>query len=92
MEVNKGLIYARLSGFGQTGPLQFAPGHDINYIAQAGVLDALRDDRGKPQPPVNLIADFAGGGMLLTTGIMAALYERTVSGQGMCVTVPSSRK
>ena len=79
---NEKLIYARLSGFGQSGPLKYAPGHDINYIAQGGVLHSLRDDRGKPTPPVNLVADFAGGGMLLSTGIIAALFERTNSGKG----------
>ena len=60
-----------------------APGHDINYIAQTGVLDALRDERGKPQPPVNLVADFAGGGLLLSNGILAALFERTKTGKGL---------
>ena len=60
-----------------------APGHDINYIAQTGVLNALRDERGKPQPPVNLVADFAGGGLLLSNGILAALFERTKSGKGL---------
>jgi alpha-methylacyl-CoA racemase len=82
LEINKKLIYARLSGFGQNGPLKFAPGHDINYIAQSGVLNSLRDDRGKPTPPINLVADFAGGGILLATGVIAALFERTSSHRG----------
>ena len=80
--MNPGLIFARLSGFGQTGPLSTLPGHDINYISQSGVLSALVDSAGKPTPPVNLVADFAGGGLLLTNGILAALLERNSSGLG----------
>ena len=82
MERNPELIFARLSGFGQNGPMSNLPGHDINYIAQSGVLSALVDGNGKPIPPINLVADFAGGGLLLTNGILAALFERTKSGQG----------
>jgi len=82
LERNPELIFARLSGFGQTGPMSDLPGHDINYIAQSGVLSALVDANGKPIPPINLVADFAGGGLLLTNGILAALFERTKSGQG----------
>jgi len=81
-KLNPSLIFARLSGFGQSGPMSSLPGHDINYISQSGVLSALVDSSGKPQPPVNLVADFAGGGLLLTNGILAALLERSSSGLG----------
>ena len=66
------------------------PGHDINYIAQSGVLSALVDANGKPIPPLHLVADFAGGGLLLTNGILAALFERTKSGRGQVLDLSMS--
>ena len=87
---NSALIYARLSGFGQTGPMSLLPGHDINYIAQSGVLSTLVDSNGVPTPPINLVADFAGGGLLLSNGIMAALVERGQSGQGQVLDLSMS--
>jgi len=90
MAKNSRLIFARLSGFGQNGPLSKAPGHDINYIAQSGVLDSFRDSNGRPTPPVNIAADFAGGGLLLSTGIMAALFERETSGKGQVLDLAMS--
>lgn len=82
---NPGLIYGRMTGWGQEGPLSHAAGHDINYIAVTGALDAIgRKDSG-PVPPLNLVGDFAGGSMFLIMGILAALYERQSSGKGQVI-------
>lgn len=76
------LIYARMTGYGQDGPLAMRAGHDINYIAMSGALEPIgRRDR-RPVPPLNLVGDFGGGGMLLTVGILAALHERGRSQRG----------
>jgi len=85
MEVNPALIYARLTGWGQSGPLARTAGHDINYIALSGALSLFRRKGEKPLPPCNLLGDFAGGGMLCTIGILLALLERATSGQGQVV-------
>lgn len=83
---NPRLIYARITGWGQHGPLSDVPGHDINYVALTGALDALRHgDQEPPAPPLNLLGDYGGGGMLLVTGILAALVERASSGRGQVV-------
>lgn len=82
---NPRLIYARLSGFGQSGPLKDRAGHDINYVALSGVLSMLGQSNEKPVPPVNFMADFAGGGLLCGFGILAALLERHNSGRGQIV-------
>ena len=82
---NSRLIYGRMTGWGQTGPLSATAGHDINYIAIAGVLDLIGRAGERPVPPGNIIGDFAGGGMLLALGIIAALYERERSGEGQVV-------
>jgi alpha-methylacyl-CoA racemase len=79
---NARLIYGRLTGYGQDGPYARSPGHDINYLALAGVLDQLGPSGEPPQPPLNLLADFAGGGLLLAFGICAALFQRAATGQG----------
>ncbi|UYV72592.1 AMACR [Cordylochernes scorpioides] len=84
-EVNPQLIIARLSGFGQTGPLALKAGHDINYLAQSGVLSVLGRSGQPPQPPVNLLADFGGGSLMCAIGIMAALLERNTSQRGQVV-------
>ena len=82
---NPGLIYARMTGWGQDGPLAQAAGHDLNYIAITGALDAI-GRRGKlPVPPQNLVGDFGGGSMYCAMGILAALYERQRSGKGQVV-------
>jgi alpha-methylacyl-CoA racemase len=82
---NPRLVYGRLTGWGQSGPLSSVAGHDINYISVAGILDAIgRQDSG-PIPPVNLLGDFAGGGMLLVIGVLAALIERVSSGLGQVI-------
>ena len=82
---NPRLIYARLTGWGQDGPLAGTAGHDISYLAAAGALEPLGHDGEPPRPPLNLIADFGGGGMLLAVGVLAALYERERSGRGQVV-------
>lgn len=87
MKQNPKLVYARLSGFGQTGPYKHMAGHDINYIATSGILSAISRDGGKPHPPLNLAADFAGGGLTCAFGILAALLEREKSGLGQVVDV-----
>ncbi|HVS14701.1 MAG TPA: CaiB/BaiF CoA-transferase family protein [Thermoanaerobaculia bacterium] len=81
--INPRLVYCSLTGFGQEGPLAPTAGHDINYIAIAGVLGQIGLGEGtRPVPPLNLVADFGGGGLLAALGIVAALLERTRSGQG----------
>jgi alpha-methylacyl-CoA racemase len=85
MARNPGLVYGRMTGFGQEGPMAQAAGHDINYIALAGVLAHIGREGEKPLPPLNLVGDFGGGGMLLALGICAALVERGRSGKGQVV-------
>ncbi len=85
MARNPRLIYGRMTGWGQEGPLEHAAGHDINYIALAGALDAIGRRGQPPTPPLNLIGDFGGGGMLLAFGVVTALVERSVSGAGQVV-------
>ena len=84
-ERNPRLVYGRITGYGREGPLAAEAGHDINYIALAGALAPIGRRGEAPVPPLNLIADFGGGGMLLAMGILAALYERTHSGLGQVV-------
>lgn len=83
--LNPALVYARLTGWGQKGPLANRAGHDINYIGLSGALSLFRRKGEKPLPPCNLLGDFAGGGMLCALGILLALMERTKSGQGQVV-------
>jgi alpha-methylacyl-CoA racemase len=82
---NPGLVYARVTGWGQDGPYARTPGHDINYVALAGALDPLARPGEKPVPPLNMLGDFGGGGMLLVVGILSALVERSRSGLGQVV-------
>ncbi len=82
---NPRLVYARITGWGQDGPLAERAGHDINYIALTGVLHAIGPEDGKPVPPLNLVGDFGGGSMLLVLGVLAALWERERSGTGQVV-------
>lgn len=85
-EINERLIYARLSGFGQTGPMSKMAGHDINYLAISGVLSLLGSpEPAKPNPPINILADFAGGGLTGAFGILVALFERMTSGKGQVI-------
>ena len=84
-EVNPGLVYARMTGWGQDGPLRDRAGHDINYLALAGLLEPLARNGERPSAPMNLLADFAGGGMVMALGIVSALVERQQSGRGQVV-------
>lgn len=85
LERNPRLIYGRMTGWGQSGPLAKAAGHDINYIALTGALAAIRGDSGPAIPPLNLVGDFGGGSLYLAVGILAALWERERSGQGQVI-------
>jgi alpha-methylacyl-CoA racemase len=82
---NPRLVYGRMTGWGQAGPLAPRAGHDINYIALAGVLNAFGRKGEPPVPPLNLVGDFGGGGMLLAFGVTSALLEARRSGQGQVV-------
>ncbi len=79
------LVYGRMTGWGQDGPLASAAGHDINYIALAGILHTCGQAGGKPVPPVNYLGDFGGGGMLLALGIVSALLAVRMGGEGQVV-------
>jgi alpha-methylacyl-CoA racemase len=83
---NPRLIYARMTGWGQTGPLAAVAGHDINYISLTGALHAVGPATG-PVPPLNFVGDYGGGSMFLVAGILAALFERQYSGQGQVLDV-----
>lgn len=82
---NRRLVYGRMTGWGQEGPLAQAAGHDLNYIALSGVLHAIGAKDGPPVPPLNLVGDFGGGGLLLALGVVCALLETQRSGQGQVV-------
>jgi alpha-methylacyl-CoA racemase len=83
--LNDRLLYARMTGWGQDGPLARRAGHDINYLALSGALSVIGPRDGRPTVPLNLIADFGGGGMLLVVGVLAGLLERQRSGRGQVV-------
>jgi alpha-methylacyl-CoA racemase len=83
--VNPRLVYGRMTGWGQEGPLASTAGHDITYLAVAGALHAIGPGDGPPVPPLNLLGDYGGGGMLLLVGVLAALWRRSVSGAGEIV-------
>ncbi|KAJ8726497.1 hypothetical protein PYW07_001195 [Mythimna separata] len=85
MKENSRLIYARLTGYGQDGFYKNKAGHDINYVAMSGILSLLGKNRQPPTPPLNLLSDFAGGGVLCALGILLALFERTKSGKGQII-------
>jgi alpha-methylacyl-CoA racemase len=82
---NPRLVYGRMTGWGQTGPLAAAAGHDMNYIAITGALFAMGQDKSRPQFPANLVGDFGGGSTYLVIGVLAALLEARISGQGQVV-------
>jgi alpha-methylacyl-CoA racemase len=82
---NPRLVYGRMTGWGQDGPLAQAAGHDINYIALAGALAHFGRAGQKPTPPLNMVGDFGGGGIFLAMGLLAALLERQRSGRGQVV-------
>jgi alpha-methylacyl-CoA racemase len=83
--VNPRLVYGRMTGWGQDGPLAQAAGHDMNYIAVAGVLHGLGQDKARPHFPTNLVGDFGGGSTYLVIGLLAALLEARASGAGQVV-------
>ncbi len=82
---NPRLVYARMTGWGQDGPMATQAGHDINYISLTGALHAIGRAGGRPVPPLNLVGDFGGGSMLLVIGVLGALWEVQRSGQGQVV-------
>jgi alpha-methylacyl-CoA racemase len=82
---NPRLVYGRMTGWGRSGPLADQPGHDLNYLSIAGVLGHIGRVGQPPTPPLNLVADFGGGGLLLALGICAAIVERATSGEGQVV-------
>ena len=82
---NRRLVYGRMTGWGQDGPIAHAAGHDINYIGLAGALHAIGEPGGKPVPPLNLIGDFGGGGMLLAYGLVCGMLEASRSGEGQVI-------
>lgn len=82
---NPRLVYGRMTGWGQNGPLSAAAGHDLNYIALTGALHAMAGKNGHPHPPLNLVGDYGGGALYLAMGVLAALLETSRSGQGQVV-------
>jgi alpha-methylacyl-CoA racemase len=87
LAANPRLVYARMTGWGQDGPLAPRVGHDIDYAAIAGAISTVGEKGRKPVPPLNLVADFGGGAMYCVTGVLAALVERATSGQGQVIDV-----
>ncbi|MGC0365659.1 alpha-methylacyl-CoA racemase [Rhodococcus sp. 27YEA15] len=85
LERNERLVYGRMTGWGQEGPLSNAAGHDINYISLTGVLHAVGRKGERPVPPLNMVGDFGGGSMFLIFGVLSALVERQTSGKGQVV-------
>jgi alpha-methylacyl-CoA racemase len=85
MERNPRLVYGRVTGWGQTGPLSQAAGHDLNYVALSGMLHAMGREGSPPSPPLNLVGDFGGGAMMLAFGVVCAALEAKNSGRGQVV-------
>ena len=85
LERNPRLVYGCTTGWGQEGPLAQKAGHDINYIALTGALHLIGQPGGKPIPPLNLVGDFGGGGMLLAVGVLGALLQARQTGRGQVV-------
>ena len=85
LRLNAKLVYGRITGWGQDGPLAAEPGHDINYIALTGALHAIGSKNGPPVPPLNLVGDFGGGAMYLAFGMVCAILEARSSGKGQVV-------
>jgi alpha-methylacyl-CoA racemase len=86
-ERNRGLVYARMTGWGRDGPLAQTAGHDVNYLALSGVLHMIGPAEVPPPPPLTLVGDYGGGSMFLVSGVLAALVERARTGQGQVVDV-----
>jgi alpha-methylacyl-CoA racemase len=87
LAANPRLVYARMTGWGQDGPLAARVGHDIDYAAIAGAISTVGEPGRKPVPPLNLVADFGGGALYCVTGVLAALVERATSGKGQVIDV-----
>jgi alpha-methylacyl-CoA racemase len=85
LERNPRLVYGRVTGWGQTGPLSQAAGHDLNYVALSGMLHAMGREGSPPAPPLNLVGDFGGGAMMLAFGVVCAAFEAKQSGKGQVV-------
>jgi alpha-methylacyl-CoA racemase len=85
LDRNPKLVYGRVTGWGQTGPLAQAAGHDINYVALSGMLYSMGRSDSPPSPPLNLVGDFGGGGMMLAFGVVCAVLEARKSGKGQVV-------
>jgi len=85
MKRNPRLVYGRMTGWGQTGPLAKTAGHDINYISLTGVLHAIGENSRKPVPPLNLVGDFGGGSMLMAFGLVSGILQAKMSGKGNLV-------
>ncbi|MBE3000276.1 CoA transferase [Nocardiopsis sp. HNM0947] len=85
LELNPRLVYARVTGWGQDGPLAHTAGHDMNYVSLNGALHSIGRAGEAPVPPINLLGDFAGGTMFVVTGVLSALVERQTSGRGQVV-------
>lgn len=85
LDINPGLVYGRMTGWGQDGPLAVTAGHDINYISLSGALHGIGRRGDVPVPPLNLVGDYGGGGMLLALGICSALVDKAGSGKGQIV-------
>jgi len=86
-EINPGIVYCAISGYGQDGPYRLRAGHDLNYAGYAGLLDYNRGPHGEPAMPPTQLGDFAGGGFMAVIGIMTALYGRTQTGEGRMIDV-----
>jgi len=84
---NSRLVYGRMTGWGQEGPLSQAAGHDINYVAVTGALDSFRASNGEIVSPLNLVGDYGGGALYLVVGVLAALVEARSSGHGQVIDV-----
>ncbi len=84
-QANPRLVYGRMTGWGQDGPLATTAGHDVTYLAVSGALNAIGDAAGPPQIPINLVGDFGGGAMYLVSGVLAAVFEAQRSGRGQVV-------
>ena len=85
LEINPNIVYGRMTGWGQTGPLANSAGHDLNYIALTGALDSIGRKGENPPPPLNLIGDYGGGGMFLALGILAGILNVKNGGKGQVV-------
>lgn len=85
MALNERLVYGRMTGYGQDGPMAQAVGHDINYVAQSGILSLIGRPGQPPTPPLSLVGDFGGGGLLLALGLVSAAWEAQRSGRGQVV-------